>query len=301
MTEIRFDNRVALITGAGGGLGRTHALLLASRGAKVVVNDLGGNMDGTGGGHSMADTVVQEIQDAGGEAVANYDSVATPEGGQAMVQSALEAFGGLDIVINNAGILRDKTITKLSDEELTAVLDVHLRGAFHVTRPAFVHMKEQGYGRFVHTSSNSGLLGNFGQSNYGAAKMGLVGLSSVLALEGMKYNIKSNVLAPVAKSRMTESLLGPLVDSLDPALVSPLVAFLVSEDCPYTHSIFSAGGGRYAQMFVGLTQGWFAGKGNIPTPEEIQNNMGTITDQTGFVVPNSIADELQILGEMLKS
>ncbi len=221
MTDIRFDNRVAIVTGAGGGLGREHSLLLGRRGAKVVVNDLGGAVDGTGSGQTMADKVVEEIRAAGGEAIANYDSVTTPEGGEAMVKAALDAFGSVDIVINNAGILRDKSFPKLTNEELESVLGVHLRGAFHVSQPAFREMKEREYGRLVFTTSNAGLFGNFGQTNYGAAKAGLVGLSNVLAIEGMKYNIKSNVIAPMAKSRMTEVLLGSLGDVLDPALVSP--------------------------------------------------------------------------------
>lgn len=214
MSEIRYDNRVAIVTGAGGGLGREHALLLSSRGAKVVVNDLGGSMDGTGSGTSMADHVVKEIVDAGGEAVANYDSVSTQAGGEAIVKTAMDTWGRVDIVINNAGILRDKSFVKLTEDELNTVLDVHLKGAFYVSQPAFRIMKENGYGRFVFTASNAGIFGNFGQTNYGAAKMGLVGLSNVVAIEGMKYNIKSNVLAPIAKSRMTEELLGPDMGSV---------------------------------------------------------------------------------------
>jgi NAD(P)-dependent dehydrogenase (short-subunit alcohol dehydrogenase family) len=202
MSEIRYDDRVAVITGAGGGLGKTYALMLGARGAKVVVNDLGGSADGTGGGSSMADEVVKEISEAGGTAVANYDSVATPEGGEAIIQTALENFGKCDIVINNAGILRDKSFTKLEPENLEIVLDVHLKGAFYVTQPAFRAMKENNYGRIVMASSGAGIFGNFGQSNYGAAKMGLVGLSNVLAVEGAKSNIKCNTIAPIARTRL---------------------------------------------------------------------------------------------------
>ena len=200
MSEIRFDDRVAIVTGAGGGLGKTYALELARRGAKVVVNDLGGAADGTGAGSSMADEVVKEIEAAGGMAVANYDSVSTPEGGEAIVQTAVDNFGKVDIVINNAGILRDKSFSKLEPKNLEIVLDVHLKGAFFVSQPAFRVMKENNFGRFIFTASGAGIFGNFGQTNYGAAKMGLVGLSSVLAVEGAKNNIKCNVIAPIART-----------------------------------------------------------------------------------------------------
>ena len=190
MGEIRFDGRVAIVTGAGGGLGREHALLLASRGARVVVNDLGGATDGTGASAGPAERTVKEIADLGGEAVADTSTVATVEGGQAIVDTALEAFGRVDIVISNAGILRDKALHNMSRELLDPVLDVHLKGAFHVIRPAWVKMREASYGRVLVTTSNAGVLGNFGQSNYGAAKMGLVGLARVLAQEGARYNIK---------------------------------------------------------------------------------------------------------------
>ncbi len=299
MNELRFDERVAVITGAGGGLGKTYALELARRGAKVVVNDLGGAADGTGGSSSMADLVVKEIAEAGGTAVANYDSVATPEGGEAIIRSALDNFGQVDIVINNAGILRDKSFTKLTQDELEAVLTVHLRGAFFVSQPAFEHMKEQAYGRFVFTTSNAGLFGNFGQANYASAKAGLVGLSNVLAIEGMKYNIKSNVIAPLARSRMTEDLLGPLVESLNPALVSPMVAYLVSEECEVTHEVFSAGGGRFARVFTGLTEGWFAGRDRVPSVEEIREHLGDIRNDERYAVPLSVADEIKILVDTL--
>jgi NAD(P)-dependent dehydrogenase (short-subunit alcohol dehydrogenase family) len=300
MSQIRFDNRVAIVTGAGGGLGREHALLLGSRGAKVVVNDLGGSADGTGSGSSMADKVVKEITEAGGTAVANYDSVSTPEGGRAIVQSALDNFGKVDIVINNAGILRDKTFAKLSPEELEIVLDVHLKGAFFVTQPAFQVMKDQSYGRLVFTASAAGIFGNFGQTNYGAAKMGLVGLSNVLAQEGAKYSIKSNVIAPIAKTRLTEQLLGPMASALDPACVSPLVAWLCSEQCDVTHEIYSVGGGRFARIFVGLTPGWIAGKAAVPSIEEIRDHMGRIRDTDRYTIPGSIADEMKAILEAMK-
>jgi len=300
MSEIRYDDRVAVVTGAGGGRGKTYALMLASRGAKVVVNDLGGAADGTGGGSSMADEAVKEITEAGGTAVANYDSVATPEGGEAIIQTALDNFGRCDILINNAGILRDKSFTKLEPQNLEIVLDVHLKGGFYVTQPAFKAMKENNYGRIVFASSGAGIFGNFGQSNYGAAKMGLVGLSNVLAVEGARNNIKSNVIAPIAKTRLTEQLLGGLADALDPNFVTPLVAYLASEQCEYTHEIFDVGGGRYARIFVGLGQGWVAKKGTTPSVEEIAANMDAIRNTDSFTIPDSIAGETQAIIEALK-
>src|SRR3990170_4120813 len=223
MSDLGFDGKVAIITGAGGGLGRQHALLLAARGALVVVNDLGGSVDGTGADASAAQKVVDEIKAAGGEAVADHNSVATVEGGAAIVQTALDAFERVDIVINNAGILRDKSFHNMTPELVDAVIDVHLKGAFNVTRPAFVKMREQGYGRIVNTSSSAGIFGNFGQTNYGAAKMGLVGFSNVLAVEGAKYNIKANSIATLAFTRMTEDLLGPVGEKLGPEFIAPLV------------------------------------------------------------------------------
>jgi len=295
MSDIRFDDRVAVITGAGGGLGRTYALEFAKRGAKVVVNDLGGASDGSGAGTSMADQVVKEITEAGGTAVSNYDSVATPEGGEAIIQTALDNFGQVDIVVNNAGILRDRSFAKLSQAELELVLDVHLKGGFFVSQPAFRAMKDRSYGRFVHTSSAAGIFGNFGQTNYGAAKMGLVGLSNVIAVEGAKNNIKSNVIAPIARTRMTEDLLGPMAEHLKPDCVTPLTVFLCSEQCDVTHSIYSVGGGRYARIFIGMGQGWFNAVGQPATVEEIAANWDTIHSEEGYVVPDSIAEEMKAL------
>ena len=256
MADLGFDGKVAIVTGAGGGLGREHALLLAARGARVVVNDLGGSVHGDGADRGPAEAVATQIRDLGGEAVAEGSSVATPEGGQAIVDAALEAFGRVDIVVNNAGILRDKAFHNLTPDLLDPVIDVHLRGAFHVTRPAWIAMREQGYGRVVNTSSNSGILGNFGQSNYGAAKMGLVGFTRVLAAEGAKYNIKVNAIAPLARTRMTEELLGAAAEKLEPALVSPVVAYLAHEDVPVTGEVYSVGGGRVARFFIGMTHGY---------------------------------------------
>lgn len=296
---VSFDGRVAVVTGSGGGLGRRYALELARRGARVVVNDVGGSLDGSGTSRSAADAVVEEITAAGGEAVASYDSVADPESGRAVIDRALETFGTVDAVINNAGILRDRSFAKLTVEELHAALDVHLRGAFYVSQPAFAVMKEKGYGRFVFTSSNSGILGNFGQSNYGAAKMGLVGLSNVIAIEGERYGIKSNVIAPIARTRMTEDLLGPFADAVDPDLVAPMVVYLASEVCSPTHEIYSAGAGRFARFFVGLTPGWLAETGSPPSVEDITERLEEIRATEGFSILESVGEELQLLGKRM--
>ena len=296
MADLGFDGRVAIITGAGGGLGREHALLLASRGARVVVNDVGGSVSGEGGDAGPAQRVVQEISDAGGEAVADAHSVATPEGGEAIVATALDHFGRVDIVVNNAGILRDKTFHNMTPDLLNAVLDVHLKGAFYVTRPAWIKMREQSYGRVVNTSSNSGILGNFGQSNYGAAKMGLVGLTRVLAVEGAKYNIKVNAVAPVARTRMTEALLGSLGEKIDPVTVSPVVAFLAHEECPVTGEVYSAAGGRIARFFIGLTQGYY---NPHLTVEDVRDHLADIRSEDGYIVGTSNSEELALLIKQL--
>lgn len=300
MTEpITFDGRVAIVTGAGGGLGKTYALELARRGARVVVNDLGGAVDGTGSSESAADLVVSEISEAGGEAVASYDSVSSEAGGNAIVQTAIDAFGTVDILVNNAGILRDKSFAKMTVAEMEAVVDVHLKGSFFVSSPAFKVMREKSYGRFVFTSSASGLFGNFGQANYGAAKAGLMGLSNVLAIEGAKYDIKSNAIAPIAKTRMTEDLLGPFAEMVDPEQVTPMVVYLCSEANEFTHEIFTVGGGRYGRVFIGTNQGWFAGNGNVPTVEEMADHLDEIRDISEYVVPLNNNDEIMLLGQLL--
>ncbi len=243
------EGRVVVVTGAGGGLGRQHALLFAERGARVVVNDLGGARDGTGGGSDMADAVVAEITAAGGEAVANYDSVATADGGEAVVRGALDAFGAIDVVVNNAGILRDVTFAKMTDEQWDAVVKVHLYGTYHVTHAAWPHFREQGFGRVIVTTSTSGLYGNFGQANYGAAKLAVVGLINTLALEGRKYGITANAVAPIAATRMTSDVMPEdMLAQLDPAYVSPLVVHLASEECADTGEVVLAGGGHYARV-----------------------------------------------------
>jgi len=298
--KISFDGRVAIITGAGGGLGRSHALLLAERGASIVVNDLGGDVHGKGGSDSAAQKVVDEITAKGGNAVANHDSVATPEGGRAIVNSAVHAFGKVDIVINNAGILRDKAFHKMDDDMINAVLDVHLKGAFFVTKPAFEIMREQGYGRIISTTSGTGLFGNFGQTNYGAAKAGLIGLTRTLSLEGAMHNIKANVIAPIAGTRMTENILGPeLFGQLTPESVSPIVAYLASEECDVTSYVYSVAGARIARVFQCEGPDFLLPE---PTPESVRDNLATINGPAvpkPFLELTSLTEETLLLVESL--
>ncbi len=280
---IRFDGRVAIVTGAGGGLGRAYALELAKRGAKVVVNDLGGGKDGSGGSQSAADKVVEEIKGMGGEAVASYESVSTAEGGEAIVGTAVKAFGRVDIVINNAGILRDRTFAKMDGESWDAVMGGHLKGAYHVTRPAFVKMREQGYGRVVLTSSAAGLYGNFGQTNYSAAKMGLVGLMNTLKLEGEKHNIKVNTVVPIAGTRLTEGVLPPdIFERLKPEFVAPIVLHLSSEGCEENGMIFNAGMGFFNRAAMVTGPGVLVGDGKtVPAVEDIHKNWEAINSLSG--------------------
>jgi NAD(P)-dependent dehydrogenase (short-subunit alcohol dehydrogenase family) len=274
MPDIDFRGRAAIVTGAGAGLGRQYAIELARRGAKVVVNDLGGARDGSGQGTSAADAVVEEIRAAGGEAVANYDNVALAEGGENLVRQTIEAFGKVDILVNNAGIVRDKTFTKMDETSWDAVVNVHLKGAFCVTRPAFLNMRENNYGRIVMTTSSSGTYGNFGQSNYAAAKLGLLGLANVLKLEGDKYNVKTNLIAPTAATRFTQDIFPPeLFEKLKPDFVAPAVLYLCSEECVDSGVVINAAAGYYSRSAIVTGPGAILSDGaKVPTPEDVRNS-----------------------------
>lgn len=300
MPDLRFDGRVAIITGAGGGLGRAHALELARRGAHVLVNDLGGALDGSGSSSFAADRVVAEIAALGGVAAPNHDSVATVEGGQAIVQAALDAFGRVDVLVNNAGILRDKAFHKMDHTMIDSVIDVHLKGAMFVSQPAFRLMREQGYGRILNTSSASGLFGNFGQANYGAAKAGLAGLTRVLALEGAGHDILVNAIAPIASTRMTEDILGELAARVSPNTVSPLVAYLAHQDCSVNGHVYSVAGGRIARIFVAETRGVVLSEN---TPEAIGAHLSVMDqgDVDGFHQPSSLDEETTIIAKALSA
>jgi NAD(P)-dependent dehydrogenase (short-subunit alcohol dehydrogenase family) len=302
MSTIDFTGRVAIVTGAGAGLGRCHALELAKRGAKVVVNDLGGTRDGTGSDDSAANKVVEEIKAAGGEAVPNYDNVATIAGGENIVKTAIDAFGKVDILINNAGILRDKSFTKMEEENWDGVMAVHLRGAYCVTRPAFANMRENGYGRIVMTTSGAGLFGNFGQSNYAAAKMGLIGLTNVLKLEGGKYNVKTNVLAPVAASRLTEDVLPPeFFEKMKPDFVTPVVLYMCSEQCEDSGMIINAALGYFSRSAIVTGPGAILSDGKkIPTPEEVMENWAKITSIENPQYFNQLPEMFGVLGPVLQ-
>ena len=283
------DGRVVVVTGAGGGLGRQHALLFAQQGAKVVVNDLGGARDGSGESSEMADSVVAEITDAGGQAVASYHSVADPDGGTAIVQTALDAFGGIDVVVNNAGILRDVTFHKMGFDQWDTVVKVHLYGAYHVTKAAWTHFREQAHGRVILTTSTSGLFGNFGQANYSAAKLGLVGLLNTLAIEGAKYNIMVNAVAPLATTRLTEDVFDADAQTrMDPAWVSPAVVYLSTDECTETGTVILAWGGNYAR--VALMQSAGAEFSEIPSVEQLADAWGAVTDLNGATLGRNPLD-----------
>ena len=298
--DIKFDGRVAVITGAGGGLGRVYALELAKRGGKIVINDFGGSRDGASAGSSSpADLVVEEIKKNGGEAVANYDNVATPEGGENIIKTAVDAFGKVDIVINNAGILRDKSFLKIDPDSWNAVVNVHLYGAYNVSRPAFKVMRENGYGRIVMTTSAAGLYGNFGQANYSAAKAGLVGMMNVLKLEGAKYNINVNTIAPTAASRLTEDILTPeQFQMLKPEFVAPMVVYLCSEQCRESGAIYLAGMGLYNRAQIMNSKPVPVGGGKIPTAEDIYGKLDQINDMNDADYYNDIP---AYLGQLMKT
>jgi len=302
MAKVDFTGRVAIVTGAGAGLGRCYSLELAKRGAKVVVNDLGGSRDGVGSSDAAANKVVDEIKALGGQAVPNYDNVATAKGGEGIVKTAIDAFGKVDILINNAGILRDKSFLKMEEENWDSVMAVHLRGAYCVSKPAFEKMREQGYGRIVMTTSGAGIFGNFGQSNYAAAKTGLLGLTNVIKLEGAKYNIKVNILAPVAASRLTEDVLPPaFFEKMKPDFVAPAVLYMCSEQCQDSGMIINAALGYYSRSAIMMGPGAFLSDGNkVPTPEDVADNWGKITSLEKAQYFYQLPDMFGALAPLLK-
>ena len=284
--ELDFKGRVAIVTGAGGGLGRQHALALAKRGAKVLVNDLGGAVDGSGGSVSAAQAVVDEIRAAGGEALANGASVTDFAAVEAMVQQAIDAWGRVDILVNNAGILRDKSFSKMDMADFRLVVDVHLMGAANCCKAVWPHLVAQQYGRILMTTSSTGLYGNFGQANYGAAKLAQVGLMQTLAIEGAKYHIHVNALAPTAATRMTESLFPPqILDALQPEAVVPAMLVLVHKSAP-TRTILCAGGGSFEAAHITLTQGIHLGLGDT-VPEQLAQRLAQVTERADEQVPAS--------------
>ncbi len=280
MADIRFDGKVAIVTGAGGGLGRQHALELARRGARVVVNDLGAAMDGSGGSSTAAEAVVAEIKAAGGEALANGSSVTDAAGVERMVKDAMDAWGRVDILIANAGVLRDRSFSKMTMDDFDFVMDVHLMGTVQCAKAVWEIMKAQNYGRIVVTTSSTGLYGNFGQTNYGAAKLGIIGFMNTLKLEGQKNNIHVNAISPVAGTRMTEALMPPeVLARLAPEFVTPGVVFLCSEDAP-TGAILTAGGGAFALARLYETEGVFLSDAAL-TVESVRDQWTRIADETG--------------------
>jgi NAD(P)-dependent dehydrogenase (short-subunit alcohol dehydrogenase family) len=304
---IDFTGQVAVVTGAGRGLGRIYALELARRGASVVVNDVGGSMGGEGSDDTVADQVVEEIAAAGGAAVASHDSVDSPEGGEAIVRTAVDRFGRLDAVISNAGIFNSIPFDELTPDDWRRMLGVHLDGGFYLAQPAFRLMKSQGYGRFVFIASSAGLFGQHLEAHYAAAKAGLVGLTNVIALEGAPHEILANTVLPFGLSRMvTETLGDPKVveetgffKAIRPELVAPIVVFLASRACEFSHQNFSACGGRFARVFVGLGEGWLAEPDREPTADDIAAHLAEVTATEPFTVPGSIYDEVFAVTERL--
>jgi NAD(P)-dependent dehydrogenase (short-subunit alcohol dehydrogenase family) len=286
MDELRFDGRVAIVTGAGNGLGRAHALALAARGAKVVVNDLGGSVSGEGASAGPAERVAAEIRDAGGDAVPNTDTVVTPEGGRAIVATAIETFGRVDVLVNNAGVLDSEDLLTATDEHIDRTLDTHLRGAFSVTRPALRHMLDQGYGRIVNTSSGA-VLGSPVGLAYQSAKSGLIAFTRAVALRGASEGVKANAVLPTAFTRMTDSIPDPafhafMESRFTPDRVAATVALLAHESFPYSGELFLSGAGRMARLFLGVTQGYIA---EAPTPEDFAAHLDEIMDTDGYFVP----------------
>jgi NAD(P)-dependent dehydrogenase (short-subunit alcohol dehydrogenase family) len=299
---ITFDGQVAVVTGAGRGLGRLYAMELARRGARVVVNDLGGTMKGSGADSEVAEAVVAEIRALGGEAVASYDSVDSPEGGAAIVQTAIDAFGRIDAVVSNAGIYESAPLDEIAPERWKAMLGVHLDGAFHLAQPAFRAMKAQGYGRFVFISSQMGAFGSADNAAYAAAKAGIIGLANVVAIEGAKHGILANSVLPIGYSRMVTESIGErrvtsiekkLFERIDPERVVPLVVFFASRDCDVTHHNVSAAAGRYARAFMGLSEGWLADPDGPPaSADDIAAHYAEISSTEDYAIPLSAFDEI---------
>ena len=290
--ELELEGRVAVVTGAGRGLGRAYAMALGARGVAVVVNDLGGSGDGTGASSSPADDVAAAIRAAGGRAAASHASVTDPAAAQEIVDVAHGEFGRLDIVVNNAGFLRDRTLAKIDPADFEAVVAVHLLGAAWVSRAAWPLLRESGAGRLVHATSAAGLFGSFGQPNYSAAKGGIVGLSRTLAIEGERHGIASNVIAPVARTRMTEEIAQHAVGALAPEAVAPVVTYLASPACTLSGEVLTSSGGHVARVFTGLTPGWTAPSADALTAEMIAEHLGQITTTDGFSVPQTAAEEV---------
>ena len=305
MSQIEFNGRVVIVTGSGAGLGRAHALEFARRGAAVVINDLGGTGAGQGASHRAADVVVDEIRAAGGKAAANYDSVSTRAGGKAIIDCAMDNFGRIDAVVNNAGFLRNKKFEDLGDTELDSIIDVHLKAAFYVTQPAYRIMQQQKYGRIVFTASASGAFGSPEQTNYGAAKAGLLGLMQCLAWEGRKHGILANAILPTAGTRLMQEMspewyaemlpmnpdMAILAPTAEPSYVTPIVVYLSSEKNTATRRIYSSTGGRFARAFVAVTDGWYGPLDRPATVEEVSEHFGDIEAEGSYHIPESVTDE----------
>jgi NAD(P)-dependent dehydrogenase (short-subunit alcohol dehydrogenase family) len=304
---IDFTGQVAIVTGAGRGLGRLYAVELARRGAAVVVNDLGGSMHGDGADTSVADAVVEEIECAGGVAVASHDSVDSPEGGEAIVRTAIDRFGRLDAVVSNAGIFSSAPFEELSHDDWRRMLSVHLDGGFYLSQPAYREMKAAGYGRFVFISSSGGMFGQPLEAHYAAAKAGLVGLANVIAIEGAQHGILANTVLPFGFSRMVTETVGDpkaleetgFLKVIQPELVVPIVVFLASRACQFTHQNYSACAGRFSRVFVGLGEGWLAEPGSNPTADDVAAHLSEVSATEPFTIPGSIFEEVFAVCERL--
>jgi len=298
MERLGFDGKVVVITGAGRGLGRSHALQFAERGALVVVNDVGAGLHGELTAESPATELVRSIEKQGGIAIADFNDISEPQSAAALVHHAIAEFGRIDVLVNNAGILLDKSFPKMTNEDVERVMRVHFYGSFYVTQAAWPHMKEQGLGRVVMTTSVAGYLGNFGQANYGSAKAALIGLTKTLAIEGARAGIKVNAIAPGALTRMTEKLIGDLASRMNPGLVTPVVVYLSHESCPVTGEVLIVGGGRVARLLVEQNRGvYFA---DAMSAENVAAAWGAITDPTQPLLITDVAEELGLVGDMIK-